>query len=295
MTAKNHCLGLHVRVGQYLPLVPLSLCWVLLPLFVASCAAIDEASVARTDRLPAAPFYKTYRRGIGDAEPAVVLPLRVEPAMARRFEPLQQAINAYLSHQPCCYLMDEAIAGDKAPWVYVGSSEGETAPFEAQDFREDYEKYPPMIVHFARPGPEWKMAMQAAASRAGATRVVVTQLDFVQYPKSDKGYFGKKVVLGTHHEERVRVLSAIDKPIEVLQLSGVVFDAGGVELCAGAEGIIGSDSPFWVQVLEAGKDIDDEQLDRVLHSERREDVPGAPLNWQVAADQLLWNLLHRCS
>jgi len=256
---------------------------------------MDAASVARTDRLSAAPFYKTYRRGAGEPEPAVVLPLRVDASAGRRLERLQLAINSYLAARPCCHLLDEGIAEGKAPWLYVGSSEGETAPFEAQDVREDHEKYPPMIVHFARPGPDWQAEMRAVASREGASRVVVMQLDFVQYPKSDKGYFGKKVVLGTHHEDRVRVLSAIDKPIEVLQLSGVVFDQQGVELCAGAEGIIGSDAPFWVQVLEAGKDIDDEQLDRVLHSERRDDIPGAPLNWQVAADQLLWNLLHRCS
>ncbi|MEQ8207269.1 MAG: hypothetical protein RIA65_13945 [Woeseia sp.] len=295
MTVKNRRLRLSVRSGQYWPLVSLPLFWVLLPLLTASCAAIDEASVARTDRLPAAPFYKTYRRGAGDPEPAVVLPLRVEANTGQRLERLQLAMNAYLSNRPCCHLVAEGIAERKAPWLYIGSSEGETAPFEAQDFREDYEKYPPMIVHFARPGPEWKAAMRAVAARESASRVVVTQLDFVQYPKSDKGYFGKKVVLGSQHEERVRVLSAIDKPIEVLQLSGVVFDRDGVELCAGAEGIIGSDAPFWVQVLEAGKDIDDEQLDRVLHSERRDEIPGAPLNWQVAADQLLWNLLHRCS
>ena len=152
-----------------------------------------------------------------------------------------------------------------------------------------------MIVHFTKPKPPWRDAAVGMAANEGAARIVVTQLDFVQYPKADKGFFGKKVTLGTHHENKVRFFSAIDKPIEVLQLSGVVLDAEGRELCAGGEGIVGSDSPFWVQALEAGKDIDDEMLDRVLHLERRHDIPGAPLNWQAAADQLLWNLLHRCS
>lgn len=152
-----------------------------------------------------------------------------------------------------------------------------------------------MIVHFAKPATGWKAAAAELAASEGAARIVVTQLDFVQYPKADKSFFGKKVVLGTHHEKDVRFLSALDKPIEVLQLSGAVLDTSGRELCAGAEGITGSDSPFWVQVLEAGRDIGDESLARVLHTERRDDVPGAPLAWQVAADQLLWNLLRRCS
>lgn len=265
-----------------------------LGLTVAGCAALDEAAVARTDRLKGAPFYKTYRKGEGEPQPALLVPLRAAPSDASRLEPLRAAIDDYLRSQACCRATDlELPAG--APLLYVGSAEGEDVPLEAGDIREDFEKYPPMIVHYAKPATGWKSAAGELAMREGATRIVVTQLDFVQYPKADKGFFGKKVVLGTHHEQDVRFLSALDKPIEVLQLSGAVLDTNGRELCAGAEGIVGSDAPFWVQVLEAGKDIDDESLARVLHTERREDVPGAPLAWQVAADQLLWNLLRRCS
>ena len=275
-------------------LIPLMILGFLLSFLFAGCAALDESAVARTDRLPEAPFYKTYRKGSGEPEPAVVLPLRADPKAAARLEKLRSAIDEYLATQSCCLSAHNQLPNAGAPWLYVGSSEGEDVPMEAAGFREEFEKYPPMIVHFVKPKPNWTHELQKLAHSEQARRVVVTQLDFVQYPKADKGFFGKKVVLGSQHEDKVRFLSALDKPIEVLQLSGVVFDENGAELCAGAEGIVGSDAPFWVQVLEAGKDIDDDTLDHVLHHERRQDIPGAPLNWQAAADQLMWNLLRRC-
>lgn len=278
-------------------MVPLLIAGFVAVLMFSGCAALDEASVARTDRLKPEQFYKSYRKSAATEEPALLLSVMTDDETADRLKHLRAAIDAYLYGQACCLELEpeNALPTAGAPVVYVGSSEGGSAPMEAWDVREEHDKYPPMIVHFAKPSPVWKEALRITADAAGASRVVVTRLGIVQYPKADDGIFGKKVVLGTHHENRVRVLSAIDKPIEVLQLAGVVLDANGSELCAGAEGIVGNDAPFWVQVLEAGKDIDDELIAHVLTTERRDDVPGAPLNWQVAADQLLWNLLHRCS
>jgi len=77
-------------------LVPWLIACFTLALLLSGCAALDEAAVARTDRLPEAPFYKSYRKAGSLPEPALVLPL-----------------------------------------VYVGSSEGENAPLEAFDVRED--------------------------------------------------------------------------------------------------------------------------------------------------------------
>ena len=296
MTTRRRTRAARFQRAYRAVLIPtMILCFAAVVVFAAGCAALDEAAVARTDRLPSAPFYKSYRKASGAPEPAMLVPLVAQPDAATRLEPLRAAIDAYLREQACCRIPGDELPAIGRPLVYVGSAEGEDVPHEAWDIREEYEKYPPMIVHYAKPAPGWRTAMSTLASRDGAARVVVTQLDFVQYPKADKGFFGKKVVLGTHHEKDVRFFSAIDKPIEVLQLSGAVLAADGTELCAGAEGIVGSDAPFWVQVLEAGRDIDDEALEQVLYRERREDIPGAPLAWQAAADQLLWNLLRRCS
>ena len=59
---------------------------------------------------------------------------------------------------------------------------------------------------------------------------------------------------------------------------------------AGAEGIIARDTPFLAQVVGAGKVIDDASLRQVLATERRTDLPGDPLKWEVALDNLLAQL-----
>ena len=60
---------------------------------------------------------------------------------------------------------------------------------------------------------------------------------------------------------------------------------------AGAEGIAAKDSPFWVQVLEAQQAMSNEALHKLLHEERREDLTGNPLKWQVALRNLVAQLL----
>jgi hypothetical protein len=58
-------------------------------------------------------------------------------------------------------------------------------------------------------------------------------------------------------------------------------------LRAGGEGIAGYDAPFWVQIFEAGKDIDTQAIEELARNERRDDLAGRPLKWQAALDQLL--------
>lgn len=79
----------------------------------------------------------------------------------------------------------------------------------------------------------------------------------------------------------------------MLQVSGLLLDRHGNVLRAGAEGILSKDSPFWVQMFGAREGIDDEALRRLLEEERREDLPGKPLKWQVAVHNLVAQLLLR--
>jgi len=59
---------------------------------------------------------------------------------------------------------------------------------------------------------------------------------------------------------------------------------------AGAEGILARDTPFAAQVFDVARDVDERTLGRVLTHERREDLPGDPLAWEVALDNLLAQL-----
>jgi len=70
------------------------------------------------------------------------------------------------------------------------------------------------------------------------------KLGFSEYPKADKGAFGQKVVLGTGYEEGIKFLSAEDKPVEVLQVTGMLLDREGNIIRSGAEGIVAKDTTW---------------------------------------------------
>ena len=263
---------------------------------LSACAALDEGAVGRTDRVFEAPFYVTYEQHAA-AHPVVVVPVTLDPVSAEPFnlaergqalQPLLDALNASLAAEKCCrYAATNALPAHGAPAVYLGMLDGETAPEGTGIDQEYYEEYSPLILHFLKPDAEWRAAATALAAQHDAARILFIQLAFTQFPKADRGWFGKKVVLGTGYEVPVRFFSAVDGPIEVVALTGVLLDADGNMLRAGGEGIAGYDAPFWVQIFEAGKDIDTQAIEELARNERRDDLAGRPLKWRAALDQLL--------
>lgn len=269
-------------------------------LAVAGCVTLDELAVAQTERLDEGEFYAEAGPGLhGPVGPVVALPVALDPELANsmsygpragEFAPILAALNGALADEPCCRLLTAAELPSGAPHVYVGSAGGELAPAEAQDQVWSHDQFPPMVLHVRRPGTAWQRAMADLLAREGATHAMLVSLGVSQYPKGREGAFGKKVVLGTGHEEPVRFLTAEDKLLEVLQLTGVLVNAEGQVVRAGAEGILARDTPFAAQVFDVEKTLDDQTLRAVLTTERRKDLPGEPMKWRAALDNLLWQL-----
>lgn len=269
---------------------------------VGGWADLNAFSSGRTDRLKSAPFYKTYNKKsvVGKAATGYVAIgfdelTKSEFSYAGRekaLQPLAEAMNAYLDSLGWSKrLAGDALPEKGAPYVYVGSAEGEGAPPEAAMQRSEHDKYPPMVIHILNPSGAWRTALGAAVQANQVEYVLWLKLGFSEYPKANKGVFGKKVVLGTGYEEGIKFLSAEDKPVEVLQLTGMLLDREGNIVRAGAEGIAAKDSQFWVQVLEAQQAMSNEALHKLLHEERREELAGKPLKWQVALRNLVAQLL----
>ena len=267
---------------------------------LSACAALDGAAVGRADRVFKAPFYVTYKEHTAEW-PVLVVPVTLDPVSGEPFnlagrgqalQPLLQALNASLAAANCCrYAADHALPALGGPTVYLGMLDGEAAPNGTGIDREYYEEYSPMILHSLKPDAEWRAAAAALAAQHNAPRILLIQLAFTQFPKTDRGFFAKKVVLGTDYEVPVRFFSAVDGPIEVVALTGVLLDADGNILRAGGEGIAGYDAPFWVQVFKGGKDIDTGAIDALVKTDRRHDLAGQPLKWQAAVDQLLVQMI----
>ena len=267
---------------------------------LSGCAALDELSVAQTQRLDEGEFYADLGNGVRQqADSAVLVPVTLDPELvtslgygqrAGKFGPIVAAMDQALQAMSCCrYVADPALPAG-APWVYVGSAAGEFAPAQAEQQVLPHDRFPPMVMHLSKPSAAWSQAMTALLAREGVQYAVVVTLAVSQYPKGREGVFGKKVVLGTGYEEKVEFLTAEDKLLEVLQLTGVLVDAQGRVVRAGAEGILARDTPFAAQVFDVSKVLDDRTLERVLTKERRKDLPGDPLKWEVALGNLVAQL-----
>lgn len=268
---------------------------------LAGCAALDERAVAETHRLEDAPYY------VATAQPqpapgtcAIVLPVTLDPELGqafgyterlREFEPLLAALNARIAARSgCVQAVNPGPTAAGPPRVYVGSAESEYAPLEAAAQRVPSDRFAPMVLHLHRPSDEWRQQVAALAGASGAQHAIAIQLGVSQYMKGYSGVFRKEVALGTGYRQPVKFLTAEDKPVEVLHLTGVLVDASGRPIRAGAEGVVLRDTPFLAQAIDVSRIFDAEELRRVLDAERRNELPGAPLKLEVALDNLVAQL-----
>lgn len=264
------------------------------------CAHLDALAVAETHRLDEGEFYAYVGEGMRHAVgPTTLLPVALDPelstsfsygARSGEFAPIVAAMNEQLRGESCCRYVAATARPGGAPRVYVGSADGELAPPEAQAQREPHDRLAPMVMHVRKPSPAWQQGMRELLAREGAGHAVVVFLGVSQYPKGREGTFGKKAVLGTGHEEPIRFMTAEDRLLEVLQLTGVLVDEQGRVVRAGAEGILVRDTPFPAQVVGVEKSIDERSLAQVLTTTRRSDLPGAPLSWEVSLSNLVSQL-----
>ncbi len=248
-------------------------------------------------------FYKTFKKGEPKTWTSIVhAQVMLDEKMTEEFfyqgreqvlQPLLQEMNLYLDSLDWSQTLTEPLPKSGKPYLFVGSSEAESAPPVTMMMREDHDMYPPMAMYLEKGSKEWRRSFTETMKQAKAEYAILTWIGLTEYPKANKGVFKKKVVLGTGYEREIRFLSAVDKPVEVLQVTGLLLDKEGNVLRAGAEGFLHEDSPFWVQALEAGTTIDDNAINKLFDEQRREDLPGNPLAWRVAIHNLMEQLTQR--
>ena len=262
---------------------------------------LGAAVVAETHRLDEAPYYVDLAgRPPTRGSCAIVFPATIDPEFvhvlgytgrAGELEPLRLALDARIgSRQGCVRGVREMPNAAGAPRVYVGSAESEYAPPDVGDQRVPGDRFAPMVLHLTRPGTEWRREVGAIVARSSVDYAIVIQVGVSQYMKGYSGVFRKEVALGTGYREPVKFLTAEDKPVEVLHLTGVLVDGRGQVVRAGAEGIALRDTPFAAQVVDVERVFDDQELKQLLTLGRRHDLPGAPFKIDVALDDLIAQL-----
>jgi hypothetical protein len=285
--------------------IPPAILFVIGALFLLFHLTPEQADAQNTYRLNKAPHYKSFEKqkdGIHQQyrfDGVILHPvMKSEFAYLNReskMQPVADTLTAYINNLSWIESWENhsgmPIKG--MPYLYVGSAESDAAPPSAHMLRGEFEVYPPLVMHLDKPSKKWKSEFLKHHKGDSNDYYLVIWLGFSEYPKTDKGLFKKKVVLGTGYEREIRFLSAIDKPVAVLQLTGVLLDHKGNVVRAGAEAFFHEDTPFWAQILDMSKIIDDKTLQNAVLSERREDLPGSPLAWQTALNNLLYQLTQR--
>ncbi|HVE80100.1 MAG TPA: hypothetical protein VNA89_14635 [Gemmatimonadaceae bacterium] len=148
-------------------------------------------------------------------------------------------------------------------------------------------------LEVGRPSPAWVAWAGAALEGAGASRGLVVALEATQYWPRQRNLRGdKEVQLGTGHTVSVPWLTALDRPVSVLQLTGALLNRDGTAARIGAEGLLAHRTPFLISAAGVQALISDDDVER-LRTLRRDDLPGTPLVWQVALRTLVGELTGR--
>lgn len=113
-----------------------------------------------------------------------------------------------------------------------------------------------------------------------------------QYPVQRNGLGGKRLSIGSGHAPSLPWLTALDEPVEIVQLTGVLVDREGRVLRSGAEGMIAVPTRFSETVLGLRRTVQTSDL-RTLPSRKRDDLPGQPRVIDVALDNLVAQLTGR--
>jgi hypothetical protein len=151
----------------------------------------------------------------------------------------------------------------------------------------------PHRLAVGRPSRPWVADAAALAGHAGADYLLVITLEIGSYLPRQRNLRGdKEILLGTHHSQAVRWLTALDRPAEVLQLTGALVDREGRVVRIAAEGLTARTTHvvaggFGLQALLTDADIEH------ARTTRRTDVPGAPLLWQHALENLVASISRR--
>ena len=211
---------------------------------------------------------------------------------------LLDAMNAFIDTEEWTLPLGPIdLPPDHAPDLFFGFADMWGAPVTGLSYSDDEkgDEIPPMVLYKKNASNEWKAGLLDLARREGVEYVLFITVGFSEYLVRQATFLGKKeITLGTGHPIPVKWLTSLDDPVEVLHLTGALIDETGKILRQGAEGIVAAEpASFFESIISLRNTIDPEVIDKLTTEVRREDLPGNPLNYRVALQNLVANLIGR--
>jgi len=259
-------------------------------LFVAAAVSTAAAATtARTYPAGAPPYYR------GETPPSakvswVPVSVVVGPGTPDGWVPEEQLgalarvldarLRAHHELRALASTSTAPVAG--APDVYVGCAlAGDaTGDCDAQS-RE-------LVLEVRSPSKAWKSWAATALAESAADFVLVPTLRIADHWVAQKNLKGaKEVPLGTGYSQPVPWLTSLDMPVQVLQVGAVLVGRDGKVVRSGVEGIVAIRTEFGASVVGAQRTAGGSDVELARTSLRRGDLPGTPLAWEAALDNLV--------
>lgn len=264
----------------------------------------------------------TFRSGVGDAslrqapwiagKPApsgaewLVLPVAFQAGASQPaifdLKPAEGTALAELVAEMNAALADRQLGGRATPLVGAGltppdvrfgcTADGTMAECPPRPTSSGLFSGDGLRQHLAigRPSTAWTRALQQRLDSAHATHALLITLEIGQMYPAQRGISGKKVVmLGRNHEQDLAWLTSIDTPVMVLQLTGAIIDRHGNAVRIAAEGLRAKRTSLLLSAIDAQSLWQDTDV-AALRTAVRHDLPGTPLVWRTALDDLLRDL-----
>jgi len=147
-----------------------------------------------------------------------------------------------------------------------------------------------MKLAVGRPSAPWVRWSADAMARAEVTHAIVFTLEVGQYLPRQTGLAGNKSVeLGRGHVAELPWLTSLETPLQVLQLTAVLVDREGQAVRIAAEGMLAKRTRFLASAAGAQELLSPDDV-AALRERRRADLPGRPLVWQAAMQELVRQL-----
>jgi hypothetical protein len=151
---------------------------------------------------------------------------------------------------------------------------------------------PMMRIAMGRPSKAWSRWIVRTMEDHDVDAVLVLALEVGQVMPRQRNILGAKVVdLGTGHTVALPWLTSLETPVAILQVTGALLDRAGSAIRIGAEGLLARRTGLLASAAGLQALITEEEVQQVLE-QRRDDLPGRPLVWQVALRTLVEALVH---
>lgn len=247
------------------------------------------------------PFYAG-AAAAADPQRITHLPIRYQRGaeQAAMFEPKSEAgtaaaallaeMNAYLDSLAITTKLSPSSAeAGTAPDVHFGCLAGLADSCVGEGEPDNTNRQ--LHLSVGRPSEDWIAWLGSSLDSTRHDHALLITLELGQYWPRQKGLsIHKEVRLGTDYAVSIPWLTSLEKPVAVVQLTGVLVGRDGRAARIGAEGLMAKRSNLVMSALGAQMLVTEDDIAQ-LRTMRREDLAGAPLVWKVALRTLVSQLV----